>query len=105
MNRVESSLACTGPHSAQACQRNEKSTIFVFFAAIGSQGAVLLFSFQALGLFLSPLTNQGGCGGIRLGPVGSGRSCARRSLRDGGSGAWVWPEAMAAQVGGQQIGI
>ena len=33
----------------------------------------------------SPLTNQGGCGGSRLGCVGSGGSCARRSLRDGGS--------------------
>ena len=33
----------------------------------------------------SPLTNQGGCGGSRLGSVGSGGSCARRSLRDGGS--------------------
>ena len=33
----------------------------------------------------SLLTNQGGCGGSRLGCVGSGGSCARRSLRDGGS--------------------
>ena len=72
------------------------------FAAIRSQGAVLLVSFQALGLFLywpvsrcakskgkvqtqSPLTNQGGWGGRRLGSAGSGGSCTRRSLRGGGS--------------------
>ena len=33
----------------------------------------------------SPLTNQGGWGGRRLGSAGSGGSCARRSLRGGGS--------------------
>ena len=38
----------------------------------------------------SPWTNQGGCGGSRLGCVGSGGSCARRSLRDGGSPSRLW---------------
>ena len=66
------------------------------FAAVRTQGAVLLVSFQALELFLywpvsrcakskgkvqtqSPLTNQGGWR-RRLGSAGSGGGCAKRSL-------------------------
>ena len=67
------------------------------FAAIGSQGLFYWSVSRHSDCFYtgqsadvqsprqSPLTNQGGCGGSRLGSVGSGQNCARRSLRDGGS--------------------
>ena len=55
-------------------------------------------------ILASPLTNQGGWGGRRLGSAGSGGSCARRSLRDcdGGldlrKGGWLLHLAMREAV-------
>ena len=68
------------------------------WAAIGCQGTLFTGQFPGIGTSSilaglqmckmqtqGPPTNQGGCGGRRLGSAGSGGNCARRSMGEGGS--------------------